>query len=228
MDVRNVTLHAGGSSVRIAGTLTNLHHPKDLELDLACIKNKVDADDVRNLMPSLRIPELSMFGLLEYDLRFTGKPVAFNFKLVSSSRVGNIDIDANLDFRESPFTYDGVMKTSQLNLARLAGDSSLVSRLKSTTTFQGRGVRLAEMTGVARSEIDSSEFYGLPVSRSVIIVDIAEKTVRPRVSLHIGSARVDLGGTLQLKPQDMVGYDHQLVQPCRRHKKVRTDERHFA
>ena len=207
MDIRNVTLHTGTSSVRISGTLSNLHHPRDLELDLACIKNKVDADDIRNLMPSLRIPDLSAFGLVEYDLRFKGKPVAFNVRLVSSSRVGRIDADANLDFRESPFSYDGVIRTSYFNLARLVGDSSLVSKLKSTTTFQGRGLRLADMTGVGRCEMDSSEFYGLPLSRSVIIVDIADRIVRPRVSLRIGSTRIDLGGTFQLKPQDLVGYD---------------------
>jgi hypothetical protein len=207
MDVRNVTLHTGASSVRIAGTLTNLHHPQDLELDLACVRNKIDPDDVRHMMPTLRIPDLSAFGLVEYDLRFKGKPVAFNVRMVSSSSVGKIDVDANLDLRETPFSYDGVLRTSHVNLARLVGDSSLASKLKSTTTFQGRGIRPSEMTGVARSEIDSSEFYGLPLSRSVIVVDVADRTVRPRISLRIGSARVDLGGTLQLKPQDLVGYD---------------------
>jgi hypothetical protein len=207
MDVRNVTIHTGASSVRIAGTLTNLHHPQDLELDLACIRNKVDADDIRDLMPTLRIPDLSAFGLVEYDLRFMGKPAAFNVRMASSSRVGRIDIDANLDLRESPISYDGVLRTSQFNLARLVGDSSLVSRLKSTTTFQGRGVRFTEMTGVARVEIDSSEFYKLPVSRSVIVVDMADRIVRPRISVRLGSARIDLGGTLQMKPRDIVGYD---------------------
>jgi autotransporter translocation and assembly factor TamB len=207
MDVRNVTLYTGASSVRIAGTLTNLHHPRDLELDLACVRNKIDADDIRQLMPTLRIPDLSAFGLVEFDLRFKGKPVAFNVRMASSSRVGKIDVDANLDLRETPFSYDGVLRTSHLSLARFVGDSSLTSSLQSTTTFQGRGIRLSDMTGVARSEIDSSEFYGLPLSRSVIVVDVADRTVRPRISLRIGSARVDLGGTLQLKPQDLVGYD---------------------
>ena len=207
MDVRNVTLHTGATSVRIAGTLTNLHHPQDLELDLACVRNKIDPDDVRQLMPTLRIPDLSAFGLVEYDLRFKGKPAAFNVRMASSSRVGRIDVDANLDLRESPISYDGVLKTLHVNLAQLIGDSSLTSRLKSTTTFQGRGVRLSDMSGVARSEIDSSEFYGLPLSRSVIVVDVSDRTVRPRLSMRIGSARVDLGGTLRLKPQDLVGYD---------------------
>jgi autotransporter translocation and assembly factor TamB len=207
MEVRNITLHAGASSVRIAGTMSNLDHPKDLELDLTCVRNKIDPNDVHHLMPTLRIPDLSAFGLVEYDLRFKGKPLAFNVRMASSSQVGRIDVDGKLDLRETPFSYDGVVRTSQFNLARLVGDSLLSSKLKSTTTFQGRGLQLADMTGVARSDIDSSEFSGLPVGRSVIVVDVADRNVRPRISLHIGSARVDLGGTLQLKPQDQVGYD---------------------
>ena len=45
------------------GYLTNLHHPQDLELDLACVRNKIDPDDVRQLMPTLRIPDLSRSAL---------------------------------------------------------------------------------------------------------------------------------------------------------------------
>ena len=207
MNVRNVTLHAGATSVRIAGTLTNLHHPRDLELDLACIRNTIDADDIRRLMPSLHIPDLSAFGAVEYDLRFAGKPLAFNVRLTSSSRVGKIDLDGKIDLRESPISYDGVLRTSHLNLARLAGDSLLVSKLTSTITFQGRGARLSELAGVVHAEIDSSEFYGLPLNRSVVVIDVADRIIRPRVSLHLGSARIDLGGTLQMKPQDLVGYE---------------------
>ncbi|MBF8294638.1 MAG: hypothetical protein HW389_1183 [Bacteroidetes bacterium] len=207
MDVRNVTLHAGSTALRIVGTLANLHNPRDLVLDLACIKNRVDPVDIRQLMPSLGIPDLSALGLVEYDLRFKGKPAAFNVRLASSSNVGSIDVDGNVDFRESPLSYDGTVKTSRFNLGLLVGDSSLASRLEATISVQGRGTRLAEMTCVARAEIDSSEFLGLPVSRSVAVVDVADRIIRPRISLHIGSSRVDLGGTLQVRPQDAVHCD---------------------
>jgi len=207
MDVRNVTLRAGATALRVAGTLANLHNPRDLELDLACTKNKVDPVDIRHLMPSLRIPDLSPLGLVEFDLRFKGKPTAFNVRLAGSSDVGSVDVDGNVDFRETLLSYDGTVKTSRFNLGLLVGDSSLASRLEATISLQGRGSRLAEMTCVARAEIDSSEFHGLPVSRSVAVVDIADRIIRPRISLHIGSSRVDLGGTLQVRPQDVVHFD---------------------
>ncbi len=207
LEVRNVTLHAGSTLVRIAGTLTNLHTPRDLELDLAGVKNKIDPVEVQQLMPSLGIPDLSPFGLVEYDLRFKGKPTAFNVHLASNSGIGRLDVDGNLDLRGSTMSYDGTIKTARLNLAPLVRDSSLASSLQSVISVQGRGTRLADLTCIARAEIDSSEFRGLPVSRSVVVVDVADRTIRPRVSLHIGSARLDLGGSLQVRPDDLVSYD---------------------
>jgi len=207
IDVRNVTIHTGSSVVRIAGTMANLHTPKDLELDVACIKNRIDPVDLRRLMPTLRIPDFSALGIVDYELRFRGKPATFNAKLSSTSRVGRVDVDGNIDVRDGTLSYDGTIETARFNVAPLAGDSAFTSNLKAKITVQGRGTRLTDMTSLVRAEIDSSEFSGLPVSRSVAVMDIADRAIRPRISLRIGSARIDLGGTLQLQPQEMVQYD---------------------
>ncbi|MCX6145498.1 MAG: AsmA family protein, partial [Ignavibacteriales bacterium] len=207
IDVRNVTIHAGSSVVRIAGTVANLHKPKDLELDLACIKNRIDPIDLRHLMPTDSIPDLSALGFVDYELRFKGKPTSFNAKLSCTSHVGKVDVDGNIDIRDGTMSYDGTIKTARFNVAPLAGDSSVASSLKTSITVQGKGTRLADMTAVVRAEIDSSEFSGLPVGRSVAVMDIADRAIRPRISLRIGSARIDLGGTLQIRAQDIIEYD---------------------
>ncbi len=219
LDVRNITLRTGSTIVRIVGTVANLHHPADLELDLACVKNKADFVDLRHLMPTLGIPDLASLGGVEYDLRFKGKPTAFNARFVGSTAVGRIDVDGSLDLRGDAMSYDGTIKTEELNLAPLLGDSALASNLKTSISFQGRGTRLTEMTSLVRVEIDSSEFYGLPVSRSVAVMDVADATLRPRVLLHIGSVRVD---TWWGAPDPARGYcflrsqrKDQLTQPCR-------------
>ena len=207
IDVRNVTIHTGSSVVRIAGTVANLHSPKDLELDLACIKNRIDPIDLRHLMPTENIPDLSALGFVDYELRFKGKPTSFNAKLSSTSHVGKVDVDGNIDIRDGTLSYDGTINTARFNVAPVAGDSSLTSSLQTSITVQGKGTRLADMTAVVRAEIDSSEFSGLPVGRSVVVMDIAERAIRPRISLRIGSARIDLGGTLQIRAQDIIQYD---------------------
>jgi hypothetical protein len=207
LNIHKIALRAGTSLVQIAGTLSNLHHPSDLEMDLTSLKNSVDPRDVRLLMPSLGIPDLSRLGVVNYDLHFKGRPEHFNVRISSTSLIGGVDVDATLDLREGSLSYDGKIRTSRLDLAPATGDSSLSSKLNMTVSMQGRGTNLKQMTSVIRAEIDSSSFYHLPVSRSVVVVDVADRTIRPRVGLRIGSSRIDIGGALQLLPRDLVGYD---------------------
>ncbi len=207
LNIRRLALRSGASAIQIAGTLTNLHHPSDLEMDLASLKNTVNPDDIRLLMPSLGIPDLSQLGVVNFDLYFKGKPTSFHARFSSASEIGGVDVDANLDVREGTLSYDGKIQTRQLDLAQASEDSTMSSSLNMVVSVRGRGTRLTEMTSIIRAEIDSSSFYRLPVSRSVIVVDVADRTLRPRLSLRIGSSRVDIGGTLQLLQRDLVGYD---------------------
>jgi hypothetical protein len=207
ISARNVTIETGSSVVRIAGTVTNLHRPSDLELDLASFKNKVDPIDVQRIMPSLGIPDLTALGTIAYDLEFKGRPTLFHVRLSSVSAIGSVGADGNLDVRGGNLSYDGDIKTSEFNLAPLAGDSALASNLKMHVSLQGQGTRLSEMTSTIRAEIDSSRFYNLPVGRSVVVVDVADRVVRPRLALHIGSAQVDIGGTAQIRPLNRMSYD---------------------
>ena len=207
LNIHKIALSTGNSAIQFAGTLTNLHHPADLEMDLASLKNSVDPDDIRLLMPSLNIPDLSRLGVVNFDLYFKGKPSIFHARLSSASDVGGVDADVNLDLRDDALSYDGKIRTRGFDLAPATGDSALTSKLNMTVSVQGRGTKLTEMTSIVRAEIDSSSFYRLPVSRSVVVVDVADRTLRPRVSLRIGSSRIDIGGTLQLAQRDLVGYD---------------------
>lgn len=207
LNIHKLALRTELSSIQIAGTLTNLHHPSDLEMDLASLKNNVDPDDVRLLMPSLGIPDLSRLGVVKYDLYFKGKPSVFHAQLSSASRIGGVDVDADLDLREGALTYEGKIQTRRFDLAPATGDSTWRSSLNMAASVQGRGTRLTEMTSIIRAEIDSSSFYRLPLSRSVIVVDVADRTLRPRLSLRLGSSRIELGGSLQLKQNDFVDYN---------------------
>ena len=207
LNIHKLALRTEASSIRIEGSLANLHHPSDLEMDLASLKNSIDPDDIRLLMPSLGIPDLSRLGVVNYDLSFKGKPGIFHASLSSVSNIGGVDVDADLDLRGGTLSYDGRIQTSRFDLAHVAGDSTWRSSLNIAASVQGRGTRLTEMTSIIRAEIDSSSFYRLPLSRSVLVVDVADRTLRPRVSLRLGSSRIDIGGSLQLLQRDIIGYD---------------------
>ena len=205
--VRDGTLRTPRSVVHVAGTLSHLDRPRDLELDLASIRNKVDAQDVVELLPGLHLPDLRSLGEVEYDLWFTGKPTVFNARLRSVSNIGGVNVHAQIDAQHGPLSYEGRLDTRGFNLAPLLGDSILSSSLNGTATIKGSGTRLQDVIAVIRAEVDSSEFYGLPVGRSVVVTDIANQTVHTRVAVRASSSRFDLGGKLTIGVDDSVSYD---------------------
>lgn len=205
--VRDATVRTPLSVVHVSGTISNLHRPRDLELDLACIRNKVDPQDVAELLPGLHLPNLSSLGRIEYDLWFKGRPTVFRTRLASVSSIGGVDVEAQIDAQDGGLSYEGTLNTRDLNLAHLLGDTVLSSSLNGTATIKGSGTPLKDVTAVIRAEVDSSEFYGLPVGRSVMVTDIADRTVRTRVVVRASSTRLDLGGKITIGVNDSVSYD---------------------
>jgi hypothetical protein len=205
--VREATVRTSLSVVHVAGSLSHLDHPRDLELDLACTKNNVDFLDVAELLPGLHLPNLGSLGRVEYDLGFKGRPTAFTARLASISDVGRVDVDAQIDAQHGGLSYEGTLNTRDFNMAPLAGDTLLASSLNGTASIKGSGTRLKDLTAVVRVEVDSSEFYGLPLGRSVIVTDIADRTVRTRVAVRASSTRLDLSGKMTIGVNDSVSYE---------------------
>jgi hypothetical protein len=207
LHVRDAIVKTPRSTVHVTGTLAHLDHPRDLELDVVCNMNKVDPQDAAELLPGLHLPQLDSLGPIECDLSFKGRPTLFNARLASVSRVGAIDADAQLDTQHGDLSYDGTLTTRGFNLAQLLGDSLLSSSLNGTATIKGSGTHLNNLTAVIRAEVDSSTFYGLPVGRSVIVTDIADRTARTRVAVHVSSTRLDLSGKMTVGVNDSLSYE---------------------
>lgn len=206
LNVRNFTLHTAHSVVRSTGTISNLHHPKDLELDLTCLNNKIDPQDALEYLPGLKIPDLTSAGTIKYDMWFKGKPTLFKAQLTANSRAGTIDFDGTIDTREGQFLYDAVIRTAGFDLGSALNDNNFSSKLNAMITLKGAGTTLQTLASTAQASIDSSEFYGLPVGQTVISLDAAERIIRSRVSASISSSRLDLNGTMNVPPQEALSF----------------------
>ncbi len=207
LNIKNVTVHTPSSILHTSGTISNLHHPRDLELDLTSVKNKIDPLDITEHLPGLGLPHFASWGSVEYDLWFKGTPTLFNARLIANSKAGTIDVDGQLDARASDLSYEGKITMTKLDLAPLLGDSVYTSKLNGVITFKGSGTKLDNVVTLVRAEVDSSQFYGLPVGRSVVVADLAERTLRSRVAARVSSTRLDAAGTLRFQPKDSVSYE---------------------
>jgi len=207
LKVKNLVIRTPLSVLRTTGTISNLHRPRDLELELAFLNNTVDPTDIADHLPGLKLPEFRSLGTVEYDLWYKGSPLYFDTRVTASTDGGSIAVEGTLDIRNSDLAYEATVRTSDLNLALVFDDSVLTSRLNSTLTCRGSGTSRASAVTLLRAEIDSSEFYGLPVGRSVLVVDLAEGILRSRIAAHVSATRVDLSGTMKFLQSGPEAYE---------------------
>lgn len=200
LNVENVILQTPQSLVRVEGTISNLHRPRDLEMDLICLNNRINPAEMQRYFPTVSLPDVQNLGELSYNFRFTGTPTAFKVRFEGSSKAGTIDLDGEAKIQAGELSYDATVKTYGLNIGMIVNDEALRSSLFSTVTLEGRGTDLLTMNATLQAAMDSSEFYGMPLHASTVRVAIAEKTLSSNIHLRSGMMTVGIAGAMHVQP----------------------------
>lgn len=206
LELTSFHLQTSRSSINLAGAITNIHTPGELELDLASLNSTIDARDAREFFPGLRLPNLDSLGLVKYDLWFKGRPTLFTARLASFSRAGSVELQTTIDSRGKELSYEGTAITSRLNLEPILQEKNLASSLNSTITVKGSGTTTAAFSGTLTAQIDTSEFRGMRVRPSTLTVEAAARTIRSKLIATLGSARLDVSTNLVLQTNDSVAF----------------------
>jgi len=184
------------STLHFEGTIANLHRPKDLRLNVSSVDNLLNVADLREHLPGLQFPRLGSLDQLSCFFTFDGSPQTFKCHLAGTSNAGEVDAAATIDLTDG-FRYDGDVRTEGFNLATLTGDEELQSSLDVHATVNGEGVEPDRITGIAKIQIDTSEFRGLSVDNTVLIADMNQGILHAHTSANLQSTRIDLTGKLQ-------------------------------
>ncbi|HEX9615071.1 MAG TPA: hypothetical protein VGA55_06175, partial [Bacteroidota bacterium] len=191
LNIREVSVRTPRTYVRIQGTMRNVHRPPLLEMDLAAQDNIIHPEDLPHLLPGLELPDFRSVGILNCNLHFQGSPSRFKAFVGGRISAGEFTADADLDLRKG-FAYSGTITTAGLDLGSLLDDDYLSSSLTTTSTIAGSGTSLNTLTAVFRLEADSSAILDRPVSKSVVVVDVADQSLRTNLLLNVGETRIDL------------------------------------
>jgi hypothetical protein len=200
LNVENLVLQTPQSLVRVEGTVSNLHRLHDLEMDLICVNNRINPAELRRYIPKVPLPDVQTVGDLTYNLRFTGTPAAFKVRFEGSSTAGAVDVDGAATIRDGELSYNATMKTYGLNIGMIVNDEALRSRLFSTITLNGKGTDPFSMNAVLQASIDSSEFSGIPLQASTVLLSLADKALTSNITLRSGITNIGIAGTIQLHP----------------------------
>ena len=205
LNVQSVVVETPESRISLQGTVTNLHKPKDLALDISSSGSVVDPDDVAAHVPGLFLPSMEQLGKAKFRLTFKGAPTDFESTLDAETSAGAIDVSGQLK-TGTELEYKTSFVTRGLNLAKVLGNTDLASSLNLNGTLTGLGDDIHTASAVARVELDSSEFWGMPLGQSAFVVDLNNAVMRAHTQLHARSTLYELSSVLKFPPKDSVSY----------------------
>ena len=205
LNVRKVVVETPKSTIAIGGTITNLHKPEDLELDLLSANSVIDPDDAAAHIPGLSLPDLGALGRTRFRLTFKGAPTDFQSTLKAETQVGDVDVNTQLRISDV-LQYKTSFVTNDLDLGKLFGNTDLESRLNLNGTLTGIGTDIYTTSAVARVELDSSVFWGMPLGESAFVFDLSNDVLRSHVQLHARSTTIELSSVLKFPRGDSVSY----------------------
>lgn len=184
LNVQSLTASFGSTSLSLAGTVSNMHKPKELRLNIVSNNSSIYPPDVPQLLPYFGIPLYSRLGQVTLDFQFVGKPLDFVVISKVQSAAGTVTVDGELLITEDNLHYKGLLAGSRIDLEKIFDNADVASTLNTKAYIEGKGTSIEQLNTEARLEIDSSLFRGIPVSSAVVEVKAEEKTIDAEITLN--------------------------------------------
>jgi hypothetical protein len=183
LNVRQLNASFAQTDLHLSGTVSNIHHPKELRLNIVSKQSTINPTDVPELLPYFNIPEFTRLGPLTLDFQYVGKPLDFMVISTVKSAAGTVTVDGQMLITEENLHYKGFLAGSDVNLEKIFATSELRSRLNTKAFIEGSGTSIAQLHTALTIEIDSSEFRGIDVSSATVDLKAKEQTLDADVTI---------------------------------------------
>jgi hypothetical protein len=207
LGVRKLDLRFGTSSLFLRGSITNLHDPEHVALNVKVTESTVKGTDVQALLTGIDLPDLSPLGTTTLNLEYEGTPADFRTKFLVETSAGKVQ-SSGLRLTvggPSVLGYDGTILFRKLNLGRALADERLESSLNGDLEVRGKGVTVRGLASMISLSIDSSSFRGLPLSGTRVTLQGAGGRLSGRMKTSLGDMQAELtGDVLQAAGKDPV------------------------
>lgn len=190
LTVRSLNASFGGSAIALSGTVSNIHHPKELRLNVVSNNSTIEPSDIPALMPFFNIPDYRQLGTLTVDLQFVGKPLDFLAIAKVRSSAGTVSVDGQMMITEENIHYKGILAGTDVNLEKVFASNEYFSRLNTRIFIEGDGTTLATLNSEATVEIDSSQFRNIPIHSSKVHIAARNRKVETDLTLRSPNGNV--------------------------------------
>ncbi len=199
--VKKLDASFANTTLRLTGTVSNIHVPKELRLNIVSKQSVINPPDVPELMPYFGIPNYSQLGPLTVDFQFVGKPLDFMVVSTLKSSAGTVTIDGEMVITEENIQYKGLLAGNDVHLEKFFETSEVASRLNAKAFIEGSGTSIDQLNTEARIEIDSSIFHGIPVSSAALEMKAKEKRVDVTLAVASPAGNILANGTINFHTQ---------------------------
>jgi hypothetical protein len=165
------------STINLSGTVSNLHRPMELTLNIESKGTLIQPSDVPKLLPFFHIPDYGNVGNLALDFHYVGRPLDFQVAATASTPAGQITVDGGLDLTGQAMKYQAIFGGSSVNLEKVFSKSSLRSYLNFSGAIQGEGTSIDELYSAMTIDFDSSSFGRIPISHLHVTANAEEKKI---------------------------------------------------
>ncbi len=182
------------------GSIKNLSAPEKMYISTEFYDTYVNANDINELMPSLKIPGADQLGVLRFDtLTYAGSPQKFFTNVHLNSKSGMISLKGNLDFESPLMTYDVKLVSRNLNIVPVAGTQS---NLNLNADVKGSGTSPEELNAVINLTGNGSEISGINLDTLIFSAEADNGLINYDLLAASDSLGVDLLGDISFADSD--------------------------
>lgn len=198
LHLQQLNVKMRNSQLYFAGTVSNLHHPERLRLQVKCRETTIDYADVLALMPSFGLPDYTSLGMAHVSFDFDGEPLAFMTNLDVRTDAGTVSTRGASLAIGGPETlqYKGEFLVHRLQPGVLLRDNAVAGEFNGVVAIEGRGTSLDDVTGTLYAQVDSSSFAGVALGPSYVSFTAANKTFTGSAGISVGGMRSEVRGEL--------------------------------
>jgi len=191
-------LHAdfNRSLINLEGSVSNLHRPNDLTLNIESKGTSIHPSDVPRLLPFFHIPDFGSAGQLGLDFHYVGKPLDFQVTANAVTEAGSVTVNGGLDLTGKTMKYKALFGGSGVNLAKFFPAASLRSHLDFSGKIEGEGTSIEELNSKASMTIDSSSIGGISLSHLQTDFTAESKKISCNVNIQFPKGNADLQASL--------------------------------
>jgi hypothetical protein len=192
LSIPRLNIQTYQSTLKLAGSLRNLHRPEELYLDVVLNNSKLNAADIAKLLPSFGLPKFETLGQSTLFTEFKGTPLKFAATTSFTGAYGAINITGEMNLEQTPPRYHALFSTTNVDLGVLTENKSITTSLTSSGDLTGTGFSLDTLTADLRLTLGSSRVQEFMMDTSTIAVHAVPHHITLVSSLGAQQSRASL------------------------------------